>query len=179
MRFNAVLGALLALLALAMPASGLEPVAAQDERVGQFHGLSPHGHDDFALADPGAGRPLITLMLRHRDQLGLTPDQVQALERLRSDFQREAIRREADLRVAEMDLATLLSAEVVDLGQAEAKLREIERLRTDLRLARIRTIEQGRAQLSPEQRAKLRALMGEPRPPRLRSLAPPPRGEQR
>ncbi len=31
----------------------------------------------------------------------------------------------------------------------EAKLREIERLRADLRLARIRTIEQGKAQLTP------------------------------
>ena len=110
-------------------------------------------------------------MLRYKDELGLSADQVQSLERLRADFQREAILRDADLRIAEMDLTTLLEREPVDLGQVEAKLREIERLRGDLRLARIRTIEQGKAQLSPEQRGKLRALLAEPGPTRPRQGA--------
>ena len=71
-----------------------------------------------------------------------------------------------------MELAALLRA---DLAQVEAKLREIERLRLDLRLARIRTIEQGKAQLTPEQRAKLRSLLADPPYPRTRTgTADPP-----
>jgi Spy/CpxP family protein refolding chaperone len=102
----------------------------------------------------------------------------EALERLRSDFQREAIKREADLRVAEVDVTALLARDQVDLAAVEAKVRAIERLRADLRLARIRTIEQGRAQLTPEQREKLRALVAEPRSPFGSGppAPPPPRG---
>ena len=189
MRINSVAGAFLAVLTLAVPAAPVEPVApvpaaheelarALDELAGQLHGLGSRWRDHFAHRGAHAERPLITLMLRHRDELGLSADQIQSLEQLRADFQREAIRREADLRVAEMELATLLEAEAPDLGQVEAKLREIERLRADLRLARIRVIEQGKARLTPEQRAKLRTLLAEPRHPRLRTNAPHPAGRE-
>lgn len=182
-------GALLVFLALAMPAAATEPAEptpaaheelarAFDELAGQLHGLGSRWRDHFTHREPRAERPLITLMLRHRDELGLSPEQVQGLERLRADFQREAIRRGADLRVAEMELETLLDADSADLGQVEAKLREIERLRADLRLARVRAIEQGKARLTPEQRAKLRTLPNEPRHPRLRTGTPHPAGSE-
>lgn len=118
--------------------------------------LSEH----FRRAEIREERPLISLMLRHRDQLGLSKDQVQGLERLRDSFQREVIRSEADLRIADMDLASLLNADPADLQKVEAKVREIERLKADLRLARIRTIEKGKALLTTEQRAKLNNLLG-------------------
>ncbi|MBI2360514.1 MAG: periplasmic heavy metal sensor [Deltaproteobacteria bacterium] len=99
------------------------------------------------------------------------PEQVRSLERLRADFERQAIKNEADLRVGEMDLSALLEAEPVDLKQIEAKVREIERLRADLRFARIRAIEQGKGQLSAEQRERLQSLLSGSRYPRPRSGA--------
>lgn len=113
-----------------------------------------------------AERPLISFMLEHRDDLGLTPDQVNRLETLRSDFAREAVRREADIRVAEMDLQALLEHDPVDLPKVEAKIREVAQLRADLRVARLRTIEQGKAVLTAEQRSRLQGLLGGPRGPR-------------
>jgi Spy/CpxP family protein refolding chaperone len=104
-------------------------------------------------------------MLRFRHDLGLTAEQVQTLERLRADFAREASRRQDELRAAERDLAALLETDPVDLGAVESKIRDIERLRGDLRLGRIRTIEQGRALLTPAQRERLRTLLGPPAPP--------------
>lgn len=125
----------------------------------ELEGLGLHWESDrFGLA-PGPERPLVSFMLRHREDLDLSDEQVRRLEGLRRDFEREAIRRGADLRVAEMDVAALLDADPVDLRQVEAKVREIERLRADLRMARIRTIEQGKAQLTPEQRIRLRSLL--------------------
>jgi len=103
-------------------------------------------------------RPLISLMLEHREELELSRKQVQELERLRHDYQREVIRSEADLRIAEIDLEKLLKDDPVDLDQVKAKLQEIERVRADDRFRRIRTIEQGKALLSPEQREKLDTL---------------------
>src|SRR5581483_6942600 len=104
--------------------------------------------------------PLITIMLHHRGELALTPDQVTRLEALRGDFTRDAIRRDADIRIAELDLATLLRQEPVDVEKAAAKIRELAQLRADLRIARIRTIEQGKAVLTPEQRPRLETLVG-------------------
>ena len=102
-------------------------------------------------------------MLRNRQQLDLSPQQVQDLEGLRDGYQRQAVRSEADIRVAEMDLQRLLKADPVDLEQVKATLQEIERLKTELRLERIRAIEQGKALLNPNQREKLQALLGESR----------------
>lgn len=70
-----------------------------------------------------------------------------------------------------MDLSALQEADPLDFKQVEAKVREIEELRADFRLARIRTIEQGKAQLSPEQREKLQGLIAGPRQPRPRAGA--------
>jgi Spy/CpxP family protein refolding chaperone len=106
-----------------------------------------------------ADRPLITIMLRHRSELGLSPEQVGRLETLRGEFTREAIRRDADIRIAELDLAALLEQDPLDLVKVETKVREVAQLRADLRIARLRTIEQGKAVLTPEQRTRLQTML--------------------
>lgn len=124
---------------------------------GQSHGM--RGGMGRIMGGGSIGeRPLISLALQHRDQLGLTADQVRGLESVRSEFQKEATRRAADLEVAEMELAELLRTDSVDLGKVEAKLRQIEGLRTDIRLSRVKTLEKGKALLSLEQRKKLESL---------------------
>jgi Spy/CpxP family protein refolding chaperone len=110
------------------------------------------------MGDP-AERPLITIMLHHRTELGLSADQVSRLETLRSDFTREAIRRDADIRIAELDLTSLLEQDPADLSKVEAKVREAAQLRADLRIARLRAIEQGKALLTPEQRTRLQTML--------------------
>jgi hypothetical protein len=112
-------------------------------------------------------RPLIAFMLRNREKLDLSAAQVKNLEQLRNDFQKESIRKDADLRVAEMDLSNLLNGEKADMAKVEAKVREIERLRGDLRIARIRTIEKGKEQLTADQRKKLQELLAELQAARL------------
>jgi Spy/CpxP family protein refolding chaperone len=133
-------------------------------------GLRDWGHrwrEHLSAQDSREERPLISFMLRHREKLGLSAEQTRRLEQLRNEFQREAIRSEADLRIAEMDLAALLEAAPVDMGKVETKVREIERLRSDLRISRIRAIEKGKDLLSAEQRKTLQELMAGPRLSRL------------
>jgi Spy/CpxP family protein refolding chaperone len=91
------------------------------------------------------------------------------LEGLRSDFEKQTIRNEADIRVAEIDLNNLLQAPTADMGKIEAKIREIERLRADLRIARIRAIDKGKALLSADQRKKLEELLSDQRVTRFQS----------
>lgn len=103
-------------------------------------------------------RPVISQMLNNKELLGLSADQVRRLEQLRDNFQRQTIRNEADLRILELDIGALLDNEPVDMAKLEPKMREEEKLRTDLRIARIRAIEQGRALLNAEQKKKLTEL---------------------
>ena len=63
--------------------------------------------------------------------------------------------------MAKLDLYALLDTQPVDMTKVEAKVREVERLRADLRFARIRTVQKAKEQLSLEQRQKLDELLAE------------------
>ena len=119
--------------------------------------VGPGGRMGRAMSEPD--RPLITIMLHHRSELGLSPEQVSRLETLRGEFSREAIRRDAEIRIAELDLTALLEQEPMDLAKVEPKVREVSQLRDDLRIARLRAIEQGKAVLTPEQRTRLQTVL--------------------
>lgn len=113
------------------------------------------------MRDRGMGGhegPLISIMLAHREELGLTPDQEQKLRQIRTDVTKDLIRRTADLQVAEIDLETLLEQSSWDLAAIEAKVRQIATLQADCRLSRLRSLAAGRALLTPEQLQKLQAI---------------------
>ena len=106
----------------------------------------------------GHERPLISMMLHQKEQLGLTADQERSLRELRAKFEKEAITRTSEIDVAELELKELLEQEKVDLIKVEAWTKKVALLRADLRLARIKTIEAGKALLTPEQQRKLERL---------------------
>jgi Spy/CpxP family protein refolding chaperone len=140
-------------------ASGQEGPSRPDRSGGMPGGMGGMmGGNPMMGGGSTAERPLISLALQNKDQLDLTADQVRQLESLRAAFQTEATRRGADMEAAETDLAALLGTDPVDLAKVEAKLRQIEAIRSDLRLSRIKTLEQGKALLMPEQRKKLASL---------------------
>ena len=102
--------------------------------------------------------PWITVMLDHREELGLSVEQVGRLFNLRDAFAKEARKKTEALGKLEQALDQLLGPGQVDLRAVEAKLKEAEAIRTDLRLARFKVIEEGKAILTPEQRAKFGEL---------------------
>ncbi len=102
--------------------------------------------------------PLISMMLHWKEQLGLTPDQERSLRELRANFEKDAIKRTSEIEVAELEIKGLLEQDTPDLGKVEAHARNVALLQADLRVARIKTIEAGKALLTPEQRGKLERL---------------------
>jgi Spy/CpxP family protein refolding chaperone len=166
MRTSVPLIALIGSLALTTPAAAEAPPSPAPPGLGtpapgrapqpDAPGFQPRRRmDERRMAGP------LTFMLRHQADLGLSPEQVERLQQLRLDFRREAIRQVAELRTAELELGELRRADQADLAVVEAKLRDIERRRTELRLAAIRTIQEGKAQLTADQRAKLRELFSQ------------------
>jgi len=122
--------------------------------------------DRFSTRESSENRPLITVMLNNKERLELTAEQIKKLETLRDNFQKQSIRHDADLRIVELDIAALLDGDPVEMGKVEAKVREAEKLRADLRIARVRALEQAKALLSAEQKKKLSELVLKPHPPR-------------
>ena len=121
----------------------------------------------FGGRESGEDRPLITLMLNNKERLSLSADQVKKLEQLRDNFQKQSIRHDADLRIIELDITALLDHDPVEMGKVEGKVREAEKLRADLRIARVRAIEKAKGVLNAEQKKKLQELSLESRrPPR-------------
>jgi Spy/CpxP family protein refolding chaperone len=100
----------------------------------------------------------IGMLLRNQQQLGLTAQQVDSLRKLGMDSKRAEIRRSADRKIAQVDLMSLRFSDPVDMGKVEAKVREIEKLKGDGTIARFRTAEAAKAQLTPEQKEKLKAM---------------------
>jgi hypothetical protein len=127
----------------------------------ELQGLFGLWQEHFGSTGTREEGPPVSLIIRNRERLSLSTEQVKNLERLRNALEKESIRKEADIRVAKMDLDDLLAAQPVDMTKVEAKVREIERLRADLRFARIRTVQKGKEQLNADQRKKLEELLAE------------------
>jgi len=98
------------------------------------------------------------MVLMNRQELGLTTQQVDSFRKLGMDSRRAAIRRHGDLQIAKLDLMSVRWSDPVDMGKIEAKVREIEKLKGDGLIAAIRTAEDAKAQLTAEQREKLKSL---------------------
>ena len=185
MKVRSALGGLALALGMTLPASAelpagttLAQAATDTARPAPGPGAPSHwgrseghrgkdGHRGWHRRAKAHRYSLSGLALRHQKELALTPAQAGTLRQLGTDARREDIKRQADRRLAELDLRTLMAPDPADPNKArdmariETKVREIERLRADGRLAQIRSLEQSRQVLTPEQREKLRGLLTE------------------
>ncbi len=96
---------------------------------------------------------------RHLMGLGLDEKQKEAIKENESRATKDTIRKRADLEVANVELRDILDKEPVDLNAAEAKLKKIESLLTDIRLSHIKAMEEVKAKLTPEQKKKFKEAM--------------------
>lgn len=99
-----------------------------------------------------------------RRMLALTDEQAERLRAVVRPFQKEAILNLAALKVAEIELADLLAGKKLDFDKVEARLKEIEGLRTKSRLAHVKATVAVKGILTPEQQEKLQEA-GEHAPP--------------
>jgi Spy/CpxP family protein refolding chaperone len=161
------------LLGSAVPVT-LNQVASAEEGWGgpgmmRWHRVLPEMMRRPGFPGPwGHGRgahegPLISTMLYWKDQLALTGEQERSLRELRGNFEKEAIKRASEIDVAELELKEVLEQEKVDLVKVEASVKKVALLGAELRLARIKTIEAGKAVLTPDQQQKFERLGHDPR----------------
>lgn len=103
----------------------------------------------------------IKMYLKIRQELNLTDEQVKTLEKIRNDFKRDAIKRQADMKLARMDLQETMRKERPDFASSRAKIKQISELQLATKLAMIDAMEKGFNTLTPEQQNKLSQLKKE------------------
>ena len=118
-----------------------------------YGGMGSHG---MGMMHSSTGH-LIRHLLKHEQDIGLTPDQVAKLKDIQLKLDKTRIKVEADIQVAERELKALTDEEKTDLNGIEAKLRQSEDLQVALRMTSIKTRREVLALLTPEQRAKEKA----------------------
>lgn len=89
--------------------------------------------------------------------LGLSDVQVRNIKVLATDYEKQSIRVEADLDVAELDVESLVHDEKSEMGAIENALKKSEAARTLLRQGGVKTLRAVTAVLTPEQREKWRS----------------------
>ena len=117
--------------------------------------MRDYGHD-VATHQESTGHYLRHL-LKHHKEIGLSADQVARLKAMQLDLNRTRIKTEADIQVAELELAALTEDETADLATIEAKVKQSEVLEIGLRVAAIKAKRDALALLTPEQREKEKA----------------------
>ena len=91
------------------------------------------------------------------EHLSLDQTQQTAVQDIRNRFKKEMIKKRADLQVAMVELQETLGKDPVDMKAVEAKLKQVEGLRTALHLTMIKEQEEIKSKLTAEQVKQLRA----------------------
>jgi protein CpxP len=97
-------------------------------------------------------------LLRHGKDLGLSHEQRAKIKTIATDYAKTRIREEADLKLAEVDVRTLVHDEKADLSAIETALKKSESTHTALRLEGVKALRAAAAVLTPEQREKWRSI---------------------
>lgn len=140
---------------------------AQGQQPGQGPGggmMMPGG-----MMRPGAqGQMGMGMMQRQQDlrktlreSLGLTDPQKAELVKVRETAQRDRLRKSTDLKIAGMDLKSLLRAEKVDEKAVAAKLAEMQAAQGALMKIRVDGALALKRILTPEQQKKIAAMRGQ------------------
>ena len=120
-----------------------------------FMGPRHRGRRGMRGPRPYSARPLVSIALRNHEELKLTDDQVKRLKDIRDAFSKKAVKERAEIKTRGIDLKRALDAEKLDLADAEKKIRDISKMRVDLRIARLKAIQDGKSVLNDDQQKQL------------------------
>ena len=98
------------------------------------------------------------MMLRFKDDIGLTADQVKKIEKIQDTQKELFIKKQADIDIKKIKLNAYLKEDHVDRSKMESMVREIGNMRTDLQILHISELLDLREILTPDQIKKLEDL---------------------
>jgi len=101
------------------------------------------------------------MLLKFKDEIGLTAEQVNKIEKMADLFHEAAIKKHADIKIKELKVHSYLKEEQVDRKKMEIMIREIAKMKTDMQVDHMNYLLDLKNLLTPEQLAKIESLKKE------------------
>ena len=92
-------------------------------------------------------------------KLGLDKKQMEAVRGIHLRTMKETIKKKADIKVAKIELFEILSKDPVDMTAAETAVKKLEALKTEMKMMHIKSMEEVKSNLNPEQKKEFSELM--------------------
>jgi Spy/CpxP family protein refolding chaperone len=109
-------------------------------------------------------------ILRFKDQLNLTGDQIQKIEKLMLTFEEEYISRWAEIKIKEIHLASYIKSEQIVRKKIENTIREISKERIEISIKYLNYLLDIKMLLTREQKEKIKNIKKHPLQQRNRSF---------
>jgi Spy/CpxP family protein refolding chaperone len=135
---------------------------------GNAEAATPPGRDMMKHARFGirmAERNLLPahMLLRFKDEIGLTQNQVDRIEKMQEQFEEYAIKQKAELKIKEMKIHSYLKKDKIDRKRMEKMIREVTNMKTDMQIAHMNYLLDLKELLTPEQLQKIERFRKERR----------------
>ncbi|MBI5141166.1 MAG: periplasmic heavy metal sensor [Nitrospirae bacterium] len=111
---------------------------------------------DAVMGDMGFGQP--HMMGRMMSMLGLDKDQAAAVAAIHFKTRKDVIKKRAEIDVARIELGEIVTKDVVDMKAAEAKIRQIESIRSDIHMLHLKAREDVKSKLTPQQKEQFKTM---------------------
>lgn len=101
--------------------------------------------------DMGMGMPMMSPWMYLKERLNLTEEQTNKFGKIYSAYRKEVLKKKADIEIAEIELGELLRTKEAAEKAIEESANNLESLRSDLNISRVRALLKTREFLSDEQ----------------------------
>lgn len=91
-----------------------------------------------------------------KEEMDLTDEQVLSLKKIKMNFAKGDIQRDADLKIAHLELKELLGADKVDIDKAGKKIKSIASMKAEKKIAHLKSFEKAKQVLTEEQMKKVK-----------------------
>ncbi len=98
-------------------------------------------------------------VIMHAEELGLSEDQIEALRNRHAEAKKQMIQIGSQIKMDMVDVHLAIMREEIDMKAAEAKIREIAKLKGDMFMAMVQAMHDIKHILTPEQRKKVKAMI--------------------
>lgn len=98
-------------------------------------------------------------MMMIADELGLSDDQKQKLRDMWIGMRKQKVQTHCEIKLRKIDLMDMLLREQVNMADVEKQIRDMMNLKADMKIAMIRTMQDMKNTLTPDQRNKMKSMM--------------------
>jgi Spy/CpxP family protein refolding chaperone len=135
------------------------PYAAREGGGGSEYRMKPGRHTDRGPGMHGFVSRSLHHLVGHAKELGLSEEQTNKIKTIAKEFQKTHIRGEADWKLAEVEVQTLIHEQKSDLPAIEKAMRRAADAEVVLRLEGVKAFRAAKGVLTPEQQDKWRNLL--------------------